>query len=165
MFKTNTSVALLYFLYQAQKYALAFTIDSAPSVSIRHFSPSPLFQSSSAAADGDEAPSSLQKQQELVMEELSRIGADKIATLDVNERTRRALLAELLEDKIFENTAQLETLVDEAGAIAEENRAQALEIAEQTKVWQVQYQELVSGKPSSVLASVEAAVPRKEDVE
>jgi hypothetical protein len=97
----------------------------------------------------------LQKQQERLMEELSSKGADKIAKLDIQERTKRAMLAEQVEDRIFELSDQLEEMFDENYLLPEKNREQAVELAQQTKSLQLQYQELVSGKPSTILKALE----------
>ena len=48
----------------------------------------------------------------------------------------------------------LEGFVDEKGMIAEEDREKAVEIAKQTKALQLQYNELVSGGPSTILDSL-----------
>ena len=100
----------------------------------------------------------------MVLEELSRLGADKIAQLNVAERTARALLAEAVEDRIFELTEQLEALLGmssiattttvDVADIQAERREQAVQLAQQTKVLKQQYEELVSGEPSSLLGAL-----------
>jgi flagellar basal body-associated protein FliL len=97
----------------------------------------------------------LQKKQERLLEELSSEGADKIAKLDIQERTKRAMLAEQVEDRIFELSDQLEEMFDENYLLPESNREQAVELAQQTKSLQLQYQELVSGKPSTILEALD----------
>jgi len=119
------------------------------------------------------------------MEALSAQGSAKIAQLSITERTKRAMLAEAVEDQIFENTEQLEELLtrsstrntattkddDDNEAAVMENRKDAVELAQQTKALQVQYRELVSGEPSSVLNALENAMGgaggaiREEDYE
>ena len=96
------------------------------------------------------------------MEELSRIGADKIASLGVAERTKRAMLAEAIEDRIFDLTEQLDQLIVD-NTIPVENREKAVQLAQQTKVLQTQYQELVSGEPSSLLGSLESVTKASEN--
>ena len=98
-----------------------------------------------------EEPSDAQKQQELMFESMSLQGADVIAKMEVPERAKRAMLAEAVEDRIFELTETLEGLVDENGMISEQDREKAVEIARQTKALQIQYNELVSGGPSAIL--------------
>lgn len=105
----------------------------------------------------------LQKKQERLMEELSAKGADKIAKLDIAERTKRAMLAEQVEDRIFELSDQLEALFDENYLLPESNREEAVELAQQTKSLQLQYQELVSGKPSTILEALDS--PTKSNLE
>jgi hypothetical protein len=115
-----------------------------------------LQRSTNSNEDGSPEQASLdQRKQEMYMEQLARKGADRIASLSVSERTKRAMLAEKIEDSIFENAEKLESLVDSSGALPPENREQALELAQETRAFQVQYEELVSGKPSSVLNSLE----------
>jgi primosomal protein N' len=119
--------------------------------------------------DEQQPQESLPKKQERLMEELSSDGADKIAKLDIQERTKRAMLAEQVEDRIFELSEQLEELFDENKLLPESNREQALELAQQTKSLQLQYQELVSGKPSTILealtesATKSSAEKKKDD--
>lgn len=92
-----------------------------------------------------------------VMEELSRLGADKIATMNVAERTKRAFLAEAVEDRIFVLQEQLEMLVGNGPTrMAQADRDTAVALARQTKVLQGQYQALVRGEPSALLGSLEA---------
>lgn len=80
-------------------------------------------------------------------------GAKKIATLDINERAQRALLAEMCEDEIYQLTIELEQLVDEtSGEISDMDRAR--EIAGQSRSLQKQYKDLVSGDPSTVLSTL-----------
>lgn len=103
------------------------------------------------------------------MEALSAQGSARIAQLSIAERTKRAMLAEAVEDQIFENTEQLEELLTNRGNNISssssstsneviENRKHAVELAQQTKALQVQYRELVSGEPSSVLNALENAM-------
>jgi hypothetical protein len=97
------------------------------------------------------------------MEQLSRSGADKIAAMEVSERTKRAMLAETIEDRIFVLTEQLEGYVEEDGTVLEEHREVTVEIALQTKALQRQYRELVTGEPSSILDTLEAAMKPDEN--
>jgi len=103
------------------------------------------------------------RSQDMLMETLSRRGAAKIAKIDIRERAKRAMLAEAVEDQIFDNTETLEAMLEKDGSLAEANRQQAVEIAQQTKLLQVQYNELVSGNASSVLNAMEAAMGNRRD--
>lgn len=109
-------------------------------------------------ADGDGLPqqsSEARREQEMIMEELSLKGADRIAKMGIPERAKRAMLAEAVEDRIFELTDSLEDMVEDDGSVALENREKAVELASQTKNLQQQYDDLVTGKPSSVLTALE----------
>jgi hypothetical protein len=82
-------------------------------------------------------------------------GARTIAHLDIHERTQRSMLAEKVEDRIYELTIALENLVDEAtGTITDEDLPKAKEIAEETRSLQVEYRDLVTGAPSRMLNAV-----------
>ncbi|KAL3816494.1 hypothetical protein ACHAXA_011299 [Cyclostephanos tholiformis] len=100
---------------------------------------------------------------EQVFEVSSSAGAEVIAKMDLQERTKRAMLAELLEDRIFELVDELELLIklnDGYESFSEfpvAVREEALEIAKQTKALQVQYDDLVNGRPS-ILLDLEGAV-------
>lgn len=91
------------------------------------------------------------REQELILESMSLKGADVVARMDIPERAKRAMLAEAVEDRIFQLTEMMEELIDEDGMIAETNREKAVELAQATKSLQGQYQNLVSGKESSIL--------------
>ena len=103
------------------------------------------------------------KSHERAMEALSAEGAARIAQLSTSARAKRAMLAEAVEDQIFANTEQLEMLLLQAdnGTNMEdddENRNDAVELAQQTRTLQVQYRELVMGESSSVLNALESVI-------
>lgn len=82
-------------------------------------------------------------------------GAKTIAQLDIHERTQRSMLAEKVEDRIYELTVALEKLVDEStGQIHDKDLPKAKEIAEETRNLQVEYRDLVTGAPSTMLKAV-----------
>ena len=86
------------------------------------------------------------------MEMASIAGAEEIAKLDINERTKRAMIAEQVEDRIFEIVEELELLVEKNNGILEgEVKEEAQQLALQTKSLQMQYDDLVNGRPSSLL--------------
>lgn len=95
---------------------------------------------------------------ERLLEGLSRDGAAKIAEMSLTERTKRAMLAEKIEDEIFSRAAELDRLSNEAGTIPEQHMPLAKEIASQARRLQIQYDELVSGQESSVLNALEKAM-------
>lgn len=98
-----------------------------------------------------------QQRQEKLMERSSIQGSQKISSLSVSERAKRAMLAEAIEDSIFCNIDKMDRLFDSQGMLPETNREEAYEIAKETKQFQQQYQELVSGESSSVLNALEQA--------
>ena len=64
------------------------------------------------------------------------------------------MLAEAVEDRIFELVDQLDELVkrnDGLDSLSDEIREQAVLLAKQTKALQVQYDDLVAGRPSNLL--------------
>lgn len=88
------------------------------------------------------------------MEMSSIAGADAIRKLDLQERTKRAMLAEAVEDRIFELVDDLEELVRKSGGLenlTDEIKEEAVEMAKQTKALQIQYDDLVNGRPSPLL--------------
>ena len=113
--------------------------------------------------NGDGPNNPIRRTQETIMEQLSLAGADKIAKMDVSERAKRAMLAEAIEDRIFDLTDVLESLFDEHGYLPERNREKSVQIARQTKALQIQYEELVSGNPSTVLNSFEHMMDKLDD--
>ena len=90
------------------------------------------------------------------MERSSRAGAEAIAKLNAQERAKRAMLAEAVENRIFELVDELELLikrtgVESFGEFPDNVRDRALEMATRTKELQNQYDDLVSGRPSQLL--------------
>ena len=66
----------------------------------------------------------------------------------------QAMLAEAVEDRIFELVDQLDELVkrnDGLDNLSDEIREEAVLMAKQTKDLQVQYDDLVAGRPSNIL--------------
>ena len=102
----------------------------------------------------NEGQSPALKKQEKIMEMSSIAGADAIRKLDLQERTKRAMLAEAVEDRIFELVDDLEDLVRKSGGLenlTDETKEEAVEMAKQTKALQIQYDDLVNGRPSPLL--------------
>lgn len=99
-----------------------------------------------------------------MLEGLSRNGSFNIGDMPLPERTKRAMLAEKIEDEIFSRAAELDRLSGDDGQIPQQHMPLAKEIASQARVLQIQYDELVSGKESSVLNALEEAMgPRGEE--
>jgi hypothetical protein len=79
-------------------------------------------------------------------------GKDAIALMKTAERTQRVMVAQMTEDRIYDITKVLDTLVDEAtGQIAEADMPKAKELAMQTRNLQKEYKDLVTGAPSTLL--------------
>lgn len=103
-------------------------------------------------AESGDNESAMRKGQEMKMEMASLAGAKAIAKLNINERTKRAMLAEQVEDRIFEITEEIEQIVIRNDGLLEGNeKEEAVELAKQTKALQVQYDDLVQGRPSILL--------------
>jgi hypothetical protein len=98
--------------------------------------------------------SDARREQEIILEELSLKGAEKISKVDVAERARRAMLAEAVEDRVFELTDTLERMLEEDGSVKLENRDKVADTAKQTKELQQLYSDLVNGKPSTILTAL-----------
>jgi hypothetical protein len=78
------------------------------------------------------------------------MGADRIRALGVEERTKRAMLAESVEDRIFELVDEIEQLV------ASSKMERAIDLSKQVRSLQTHYQKIVSGQPSSLLQTLES---------
>ena len=75
-------------------------------------------------------------------------------TLYYSTLYNQAMLAEAVEDRIFELVDQLDELVkrnDGLDNLSDEIREEAVLMAKQTKALQVQYDDLVAGRPSNLL--------------
>jgi hypothetical protein len=107
---------------------------------------------------------STQKKLEQIIDNSSSQGVNSIAAMNLQERTKRAMLAEAVEDRIFELVDELEILVKRNGGYEsfseypDDVREEALEMAKQTKALQVQYDDLVNGR-LSVLLDLDCAFP------
>jgi hypothetical protein len=89
------------------------------------------------------------------LEEWALEGAKKIGTVGIQERTQRVMLAQMTEDRIYEITNILESLIDEdTQKISEENIPKAKELAQQTRVLQKEYKDLVTGEPSTLIDTI-----------
>ena len=104
------------------------------------------------SSSGNQSEGGFRKGQEMKMEMSSLAGAKAIAKLDINERTKRAMLAEAVEDRIFEITEEIEEIFNKNDGVLEgDQKDEAVELAKQTKALQVQYDDLVNGRPSYLL--------------
>jgi hypothetical protein len=116
-----------------------------------------LFQSKDDMASfPPQEPSDAQRKQEMLLEDMALKGADRISKMSIPERAKRAMLAEAIEDRIFELTEVLEGFVDKDGMVQEQNREKAIEVARQVKQFQKQYSDMVRGEPSSLLQTLDS---------
>jgi hypothetical protein len=141
----------------SNNFVSAFSSSPVPKwIDQHHSSLHRLLGLSSVAKNEESASSPSQRTQELEMERSSRAGADAIAKLNAQERAKRALLAEAIENRIFELVDELELLIKRTGveSFAEfpnDLRDIALDLAKRTKELQSQYDDLVNGRPSLLL--------------
>ncbi|GKY93332.1 hypothetical protein MPSEU_000300800 [Mayamaea pseudoterrestris] len=122
-----------------------------PGSSSRLFSLTILHANSQSSSFGDG-----QRKQEKYMEAMSLQGAAQIAKMNISERTTRALLAEAVEDRIFQLQDDLEQLSGGSVPDDEAVKAQCVEIAKTIRRSQIQYNDLVSGAPSELLNSMQS---------
>jgi len=114
-------------------------------------------QQQSGATDDDENNGNEQQQKDggggfNWLEEWAIQGKEAVALMQVQERTQRAMLAQLTEDRIYEITQVLDGMVDETtGGISEANLPRAKELALETRNLQKEYKDLVTGEPSTLL--------------
>ena len=97
--------------------------------------------------------SAAQREQEIILEDLSLKGADKITKMDISERAKRAMLAEAVEDRIFELTEVIESTLDEDGSIKRH-----------VKELQLTYSDLVNGNPAPILNALASLDSNKTDM-
>ena len=97
-----------------------------------------------------------QRKQEMYMEAMSLKGAEQIAKMNISERTTRAMLAEAVEDRIFQLQDDLELLSGGTVPEDETTKAQCVELAKDIRRSQIQYNDLVSGAPSELLNSIKS---------
>jgi hypothetical protein len=108
----------------------------------------------------DDDSSSKQKRQrqadpvEVYMEIASRNGADKVRSMSTEERARRAMLAEAVEDRIFTMYDEMEGLLTGGGPAHEADREEIRNLAREIKASQSRYQGLVAGEPSITMGTI-----------
>jgi hypothetical protein len=109
-----------------------------------------LQQASSSDSSGEQQPDPV----EAFMENASAKGADKVREMSVEERTRRAMLAEAVEDRIFSMYDDLEGLLQDGVPANDEDRDEIQSLAREIKASQSQYENLVSGEASAILGTI-----------
>lgn len=92
------------------------------------------------------------KQTDHFLEQKAIDGANKIRSLSIEERTRRAMLAEAAEDRMVTLSDELDNLLGDDGMpIKKENREEAVNLATEIKAQQEQYRQLVMGEQNNLL--------------
>jgi hypothetical protein len=112
---------------------------------------------SSAESNGSETGNEEEQHPDPVeafMEDASQKGADKVRDMSIEERTRRAMLAEAMEDRIFTMYDDLEGLLEDGLPKSTEERDEIQSIAKEIKASQSQYEDMVSGQPSEMLGTI-----------
>lgn len=112
----------------------------------------------SSSPDGNDSNNSQDQQPDPVeafMEEASLKGAAKVREMSIEERTKRAMLAEAVEDRVFQMYDNLEVLLKDGVPATEEDREEISKLAKQIKASQAQYENLVSGEPSELLGTMD----------
>lgn len=124
----------------------------------------------SNSADNNDTPPQQQQQRadpvETFMEEASLKGADKVKEMSISERTKRAMLAEAVEDRIFSLYDELEELMqqqDEPTNDDEERRDDIRSLAKQIKASQTYYENLVSGEPSEMMDMMQSSESNSDE--
>ena len=118
-------------------------------------SPSALFISENKDPSGNSKTSKKMQTQEEFLEEASANGYDKIRSISIEERTRRAMLAEAAEDRMVALSDELDALFkqqdrDKMNGIGDDKsrEEQVLEIARAIQTAEEQYQAMVNGDDS-----------------
>lgn len=96
------------------------------------------------------------------LESSARDGSSAVRHMSIEERTKRALLAEAAEDRMVKLTDDLDKLLDNSGIPKNiEDREEAVKIARQIKASQEQYRSLVNGEPSPLLDALDGKMNNK----
>lgn len=98
----------------------------------------------------------LSKEQQEFLEKTAQDGAAVVRKMSIEERTKRAMLAEATEDRMIALIDDLDELLGEDGLPKKvEDREEAVSIAKEIKASQEQYKALVNGEPSSLLDTLD----------
>ena len=95
-------------------------------------------------------------------EEASRRGRDKINSISIEERTRRAMLAEATEDRMILLMDELEKVLLEPNDDTDEKKSQVDTLTLQIKSLQDDYNTIVSGEPFALLGDFDSSDDKKE---
>ncbi len=158
MTRYNYSLAILGLSCLSLDSITAFTLRPATTVQPSNFVSvgTALLSANGDAEDtADDDDEEEEKTQFNWLEEWALQGRDAVALMKTAERTQRVMLAQMTEDRIYEITKVLDTLVDETtGQIAEADIPKAKELAMQTRNLQKEYKDLVTGAPSTMLETL-----------
>ena len=89
-------------------------------------------------------------------EDAANQGAKQVAAMSIEERTKRAMLAEAVEDRIIVLYDDLELLLGKDGIPSSvENRDEVQVLAKEIKSLRREYQSLVNGGTSPMLNSID----------
>jgi hypothetical protein len=95
------------------------------------------------------------KSQEAFLESSAESGAPEVRKMSIEERTQRAMLAEVAEDRMISLSDELEVLLGEDGLPKkDEYRDEVVALAQQIKASQEQYRALVNGESSPLLEAL-----------
>ncbi|GFH57304.1 hypothetical protein CTEN210_13780 [Chaetoceros tenuissimus] len=98
----------------------------------------------------------LSKEQQEFLEKTAQDGAAAVRKMSIEERTKRAMLAEATEDRMIALVDDLDELLGEDGLPKKvEDREEAVSIAKEIKASQEQYKALVNGEPSGLLDTLD----------
>ena len=91
--------------------------------------------------------------QEEFLEGEALAGAERVRSMSIEERTKRAMLAEAVEDRMTVLTDELDALLGEDGMPRNvEDREEVVTLAQQIKDAQEQYKALVNGEATSLFS-------------
>lgn len=107
------------------------------------------FRPLNSSSENEKGP--VGKQTDHFLEQNAIDGANKIRSLSIEERTRRAMLAEAAEDRMITLSDELDSLLGDDGMPIKENREEAVNLATEIKAQQEQYRQLVMGEQNNLL--------------
>jgi len=97
------------------------------------------------------------KSQKPFVERTALEGAEKIRSISIEERTKRAMMAEAVEDRVLELSDELDQLLGDDGMpLKKEYREKIETLAKEIKASREQYRVLVSGEDCSMINLLES---------
>lgn len=139
---------LLAFVPSSSNAFLPPGLTESPSHSLHHQT----FRQLSSSPEDTNGNNRRRINNEQFLEESSRSGYQKVKSMSIEERTRRAMLAEAAEDRVIMLSDELELLLGEDGMpLTVEDREEVTILAKQIKASREQYKRLVNGEDCSSL--------------